>query len=180
MLAEPVIRPTRRSRRAFLALPALLIAALAIVAVSTVAASTAANAQATTLTLAGWPLAVTSTNGADFEAGAVSLGSTSFIVDATTSGPTRITAVQVQCSGGCPTSGTLGVTGLQWRRDDQATWTQLATAYVTIESRSVTFNGANDPWSRTILWRYVLGWTTHPPTAATQFRVRFRLVVTSP
>ena len=70
--------------------------------------------------------------------------------------------------------------GVQWRRDDQVTWTTLTTGYVTIEQRTATFNGVNDPWSRTILWRYQLNWTTNPPTAVTAYYVRFRLTVAAP
>lgn len=145
----------------------------------------AASAQwNTVLTLSGWPLTVTSTSGADFAAGAVSLGATGFTVDATTNlfnfFSTRSTTVEVQCVAPCPRSGTTTATGLQWRRDDQATWTNLTTAFVEVEQRTLTFNGANDPWGRTMLWRYQLNWTGNPPAPATQFRIRFRLVVAAP
>lgn len=138
----------------------------------------------TVLTVTGWPLTVTSTTGNDFEAGFVSLGTTSFNVDATSNlfnwFNTRVTSVEVQCVAACPRTGTLSATGIQWRRDDQATWTNLTTAYVEVEERTVQYNGTNDPWSRTMQWRYLLSWTAHPPTAASQFRVRFRLVVSAP
>ena len=148
-----------------------------------VGAPTQLTAQQTVLTLSGWPLTVTSTTGGDFEVGAVSLGSTTFSVDATTNVPAkspRSTTVQVQCVPACPRSGTLPLAGLQWRRSDQAAWTTLTTAYADIETRTVTFNGLNDPWSQTVLWRYALSWTANPPTAASQFRLRFRLVVAAP
>jgi hypothetical protein len=157
------------------ALPALVIAAL-----STVPAAAQAR---TSLTVAGWPLTTTTTTAADFEAGAVALGSTSFTVDLLATNPpmtSRVTLVEVQCVPACPRSGTLPLTGLQWRRDDQATWTPLTTAYVAIESRTATFNGANDPWSRTMHWRYALTWAGNPPTAASEFRLRYRLTVTPP
>lgn len=138
----------------------------------------------TVLTLGGWPLTVTNTTGNDFEAGFVSLGSTTINVNGTSNllslFTNRETTVQVQCVAACPRSGTLTASGIQWRRDDQATWTDLTTGYVDVEQRVLTYNGTNDPWQRTMHWRYVLSWTAHPPTAASQFRVRFRLVVAAP
>jgi hypothetical protein len=154
---------------------ALLLAALA---------TTTATAQArTTLSVAGWPLTATSTSAADFENGFVPLGSTTFTVDLIAANrplETRLTTVEVQCVPACPRSGTLPLLGLQWRRDDQATWTALTTAYALVESRVATFTGANDPWSRTMHWRYALTWAGVPPTAASEFRVSFRLVVAAP
>jgi hypothetical protein len=159
-------------QRAFLA---LLVATLATRAI---------GAQArTTLTVSGWPLTAASTSAAEFEAGAVALGSTAFTVDLVATNPpltSRTTTVEVQCVPACPRSGTLPVTGLQWRRDDQATWTALTTAYAIIETRVATFNGANDPWSRTMYWRYALTWAGNPPTAQSEFRIRFRLTVAPP
>jgi hypothetical protein len=157
------------------ALLALLVAALA---------TRAMEAQArTTLTVSGWPLAAASTSAAEFEAGSVALGSTAFSVDLVATNPplgTRATIVEVQCVPACPRSGTLPLAGLQWRRDDQATWTTLTTAYAIIESRTATFNGANDPWSRTMHWRYALTWAGNPPMPVSEFRLRFRLTVTPP
>jgi hypothetical protein len=138
----------------------------------------------TQLALSGWPLTVTNTTGNDFEAGAVSLGSTGFTVNATSNllnlFSNRVTTVSVQCVAPCPRSGTTVATGLQWRRDDQAAWTTLSNAYVDIEQRTLTYNGANDPWGRTLHWRYVLNWTANPPAPASQYRVRFRLLVAAP
>jgi hypothetical protein len=157
------------------ALLALLVAALATRAV---------EAQARTqLTVAGWPLSATSTSAAEFEAGAVALGSTAFTVDLTdTNKPlgNRSTTVEVQCVPACPRSGTLPVAGLQWRRDDQATWTALTTTYTIIETRVATWNGVNDPWSRTMFWRYALTWAGNPPTAESEFRISYRLTVAAP
>lgn len=154
---------------------ALLVAALAMRTV---------EAQArTTLTVSGWPLAAASTSAAEFEAGSVALGSTAFTVDLVATNPpltSRSTMVEVQCVPACPRSGTLPLAGLQWRRDDQATWTTLTTAYAIIETRTATFNGTNDPWSRTMLWRYALTWAGNPPTAVSEFRLRFRLTVAPP
>jgi hypothetical protein len=142
-----------------------------------------APAQQTSLTLAGFPLTTTSTTGGDYEAGAVSIGSTTFTVNATSNFPTlspRTTTVYVTCRAACPRSGTLSINGLQWKRADQVAWTTITTGYVVVESRSVTFNGANDPWTQTVQWRYLLNWTTTAPTAASSFYIRFRLEVAAP
>jgi len=139
----------------------------------------------TTLALALFPLAVTSTSANDFDAGAVALGSTTFTVDLTTNAgmggfSPRVTEVAVTCAAPCPNSGSLAVSGLQWRRNDLGTWNSLTTGYVVVETRTATFNGTNDPWSNTLQWRYVLSWTANPPTPATQWRVSMRLTVTAP
>ena len=151
-----------------------------------VVATTARDAGAqrrTSLTISGWPLTATSTSATDFEAGFVLLGTTSFTVDAVSNMPAftlRSTTVSVQCVPVCPRAGTLPLAGVQWRRNDQATWTTLTTAYVPIETRTLSFGGVNDPWSQTVQWRYALDWATNGPTAATQFRLRFRLTVAAP
>lgn len=137
----------------------------------------------TSLTIAGWPLTATTTDGAAFEAGGVLLGTTTFTVDATSNFiffPNRATTVEVRCVPACPRSGTLPLSGVQWRRNDQAAWTTLTTTFVTVESRTLTFNGANDPWSQSMHWRYALSWTANPPTAASQFRIEYRLTVAAP
>jgi len=155
-----------------------LCAALAVIP------ATDAVAQNTRIDLSGFPLQVTSTTGADFEAGSVALGSTGFTVDARTSnGPftTRTTTVSVYCgAANCPQAGTLQETSLQWRRADLAVWNTLTTAPVTVETRNITFNGVNDPWGNTLVWRYLLNWTTNPATAMTRWRIRFQLTTTAP
>lgn len=162
--------------------------ALAAASLLAVAAPSELNAQGnrTRLTLSGFPLSVTSTSPADFDAGAVTLGTTSFTVDLTTNGggggfSPRVTTVQVQCRLACPNSGTLPVGSLQWRRADLGTWNTLTTSFVQVESRTAAYNGTNDPWSNSMVWRYVLSWTGRPPTTTdTQFRISYRLVVTAP
>ncbi|WKW11959.1 hypothetical protein Strain138_001230 [Pseudogemmatithrix spongiicola] len=138
----------------------------------------------TVLTVSGLPLSVTNPTATDFEAGSVSLGSSTFSVDLTTNVgggfPVRVTTVNVRCQTACPNSGTLPVSALQWRRSDLGTWNTLTTGFALVETRTATFNGTNDPWSNSIFWRYLLSWTGTPPTAATQFRIDFQLVVTAP
>jgi len=148
-----------------------------------VSVSQDAGAQRTVLSLSGWPRTVTSTSATDFEAGFVLLGATTFTVDATTNTPvltSRSTTVAVQCVPACPRTGTLPLAGVQWRRNDLATWNTLTTAYVPIETRTLVFGGVNDPWTQTLQWRYALNWATNGPTAASQFRIRFRLTVAAP
>jgi hypothetical protein len=158
----------------------MLLAALLVVP----AVAGAQGGRRTSLTMTGWPLTLASTSGNDFEAGFVMLGSTTFTVDATSNSgsqfPNRSTTVEVQCAGGCPESGSLSVGDVQWRRADQVAWTSLTTNFVAIEQRDLVFDGVNDPWGQSMQWRYLLSWTGSPPTAASQFRVRFRLLVTAP
>jgi hypothetical protein len=47
---------------------------------------------------------------------------------------------------------------------------------VAVESRSQTFNGANDPWSNTIFFRMKLTWTTDAPATYTgNYRITLRV-----
>jgi len=160
-----------------------LMRRLAVVGALLALAGGEARAQRqTVLTVATFPLVVTTTTGNDFENGSVALGSLNFSVNATTNSPAfspRETTVQIMCvAAACPNQGTLSLTGLQWRLGVGGTWTQLTTAYVTVETRDVVFSGSNDPWSNDIYFRYVLSWTGNPPTASqTRWRIRFRLVV---
>lgn len=140
-------------------------------------------AQRTRMTIAGWPLTAASTSGADFEAGAVQLGATTIGVESRSNNPPlspRTTGIYVRCVPACPRTGTLPLAGLQWRRDDQVTWTSLTTSDVLIEARQVTHGGLNDPWSRSMQWQYALDWLTTPPSPTAEFWVIFTLVVTPP
>lgn len=138
----------------------------------------------TVLTISGFPLSVGSTTIAQFDAGAIAIGTTSFSVDLTTNAGAggfspRVTTVNVACNVPCPVSGTAPVSGLEWQRGGTSTWTPLSTTFAFVESRTATFNGTNDPWSNTITWRFAPTFaTTNPGT--TQFRIDFQLVVTAP
>lgn len=158
---------------------ARLIVALWAVAI---VAPLAAGAQRVRLTLSGFPLQVATTTGADFDAGSVALGSMSFTADMTTGIPLIpvATTVSVYCDAPCPQSGSLPAAGLQWRRADLATWNTLTTSPTLVETRNVTFLGANDPWGNTVAWRYLLSWTANPPTAETRWRIRFQLTTSAP
>lgn len=158
---------------------ALVLACLLISAVASPALGQ--GNRRTVLTLTGLPLSVTSTSPNDFDAGSVAIGSNNFSVDLTTNSggggfSPRQTAVNVRCAAGCPAS----VTNLQWRRSDLGTWNTLTTTFALIETRTASFNGANDPWSNTVFWRHNLAWTANPPAAAVTFFLEFQLVVTAP
>lgn len=140
----------------------------------------------TELAVAGFPLAITETTVADYDAGAVALGSTTFTVDLTRNAggggfSPRQTTVNVRCASPCPTSGTLDGSALQWRLLSSGSFVPLTTAFALVESRVAAFNGANDPWSNSIVWQYALDWATATPTAVDAvFTIEFELVVTAP
>lgn len=168
---------TSASRRASHRAPLLAATAL-IVALALPLADADAQPARTALTTSGLPLLVTGTTGADIEAGFVLLGSSTFVVEGEgrTRDFPRTTTVEIRCGLPCPATGT-ALNALQWRRDDQVTWTSLASTFTTVESSGMAAPGS---WGRTIFWRYVLDWTASPPSANTQFLIDFQLVVSSP
>lgn len=138
----------------------------------------------TNITITGFPLTVPSTTIAQFDAAAIIIGNTTFTIDLRTNTGAggfspRVTTVRVNCLAPCPTTGTLPVGGLQWRRTDLATWNALSTTPVVVEARTAAFNGANDPWSNSMQWRYAANWTTTAP-GTSSFRIQYELVVTAP
>lgn len=137
-------------------------------------------ARNTTLTVNSTGLSVTTTTPDDYDAGSVVVGTVTFTVDlvSATGNPlrTRVTTVNLLCAAGCPA----GFGRLEWRRADLGVWNPLTTSPVLVEQRTATFDGANDPWSRQVFWRYTLDWTTVPPSGPTAFPVTFQLVVTAP
>lgn len=157
---------------------------LALLLLATLAAAAGAQGgRRTFLYVNGLPLTVTGTTAAHFDAGFVSLGALTFTVDLTANTPNfspRRTRVAIRCTAPCPATGTLPAGALQWRRGDLGTWTGLTTAFAFVEERLSYWNGANDPWSNTVEFRYLLSWTGTPPTPTTQFRVELQLTVTAP
>jgi hypothetical protein len=138
----------------------------------------------TRLTITGFPLTVASTTIAQFDAASIIIGNTTFTIDLRTNNggggfSPRVTTVRVNCFAPCPTTGSLPVGSLQWRRSDLAVWNPLSTAPVVVETRTGVFNGANDPWSNSMQWRYVPNWVNTPPGSAS-FRIQYSLVVTAP
>lgn len=162
---------------------ALCKIALAVGAsVLTTANADAQGGRRTFLNISGLPLTVTSTSAADFEAGAVQIGTMTFTVDLTANNPNfspRLTTVEVRCAV-CPAAGTIATAGLQWRRGDLGTWNPLTATFAFVEQRLAFWQGANHPWSNTISFRYALDWVTSAPAAATEFQLEFQLTVAAP
>jgi hypothetical protein len=124
-------------------------------------------AQTTTLALGGNVITFPGPTATDFVNGYVYSSGVLFTVDATSSsGQANVTTIAIKS-----TSANLGngkvLADLQWRRSDLATWNTITLANVNVETRSQTFNGANDPWSNTIFFRMKLTWTTDAPAAYT-------------
>lgn len=151
---------------------ALLLAVVALVAPA------GAGAQATSLSTSGFAVTFPTAGGAEFAQGWVAASATtSFTVNATsTTGgwTTRNTLVCVKAA-----SGTTFAGKLQWRRSDLTTWNTLATTNTAVETRNITYNGTNDPWTQTVYWRAVLGWTTDAPASTGSAQVIFTLVQAS-
>lgn len=166
--------PLRSALRKF----ALAVGALALLTAS----ADAQGGRRTFLYITGLPLTVTSTTAAEFEAGAVQIGTMTFTVDLTANNPNfspRSTTVEVRCAV-CPAAGTIAPAGLQWRRGDLGSWNPLTTGFAFVEQRLAFWRGANDPWSNTISFRYALDWATSAPSAATEFQLEFQLTVAAP
>ena len=68
---------------------------------------------------------------------------------------------------------------LQWMGGTQATFKSLTQLDATVESRQFLYNGQNDPWSATVNFQMLLGWTTTPPGAYSATIV-FTLTITTP
>lgn len=140
------------------------------------------RAQRFDLTVTGLPLTFSSPMGADFVAGSIQAATTTtFTVDQST-GPNdpRQTSVYIRCGSPCASAGAKAVAALQWRRADQGTWNSLTTTNTLIESRTVTRNSQNDPWSNSILWRFLLNWDTDLPGTMSTYNVVFTVMVTAP
>ncbi len=155
-----------------------------LLAVALLGSSVAVDAQGnrrTRLQVTGLPLTLSATSTTDFDAGSVTIGTVNFNVNLTsnTGGggfSPRVTTVQVRCGATC----TGAFNRLQWRRNDLAVWNTLSTTFVTIETRTATFNGTNDPWANSIIFRRLLDYATDAPSGPTAFTLQFQLVVTAP
>ena len=161
----------------------IVSAALIVGAVCGAPRPLVAQGRRTLFTVTGVPFTVTGTTPADFDAGFIILGTLAFTIDATANQPffsPRLTSVNVRCFAPCPSTGALPGTGIQWRRGDLGTWNDLTTTLALVETRTLVYGGANDPWSNTIQFRYVLNWATTPPTAATQFMLELQMTVDPP
>lgn len=80
---------------------------------------------------------------------------------------------------GSVTGGTKALGDFQWQRSGTGSWTSLTATDATVESRQFVFNGLNDPWTTTVLFRSLLDWTSDGPGTSTATIV-FKLTVTTP
>jgi hypothetical protein len=146
-----------------------------LLAIAALCAPAGAGAQATSLTTSGFTVTFPTAGGAEFAQGWVAASATtSFTVNATSSTggwTTRNTLVCVKSATGTTFAGKL-----QWRRSDLTAWNSLATTNTAVETRNMTINGTNDPWTQTVYWRAVLGWTTDAPASTGSAQVVFTLV----
>jgi hypothetical protein len=143
------------------------------------------HAQRTNLTVSGYPVVFTPPTAADLDAGIISSSTpTTFTVEIVGGQPQpRLTTVSIRCQAPCPATGTKLPASLQWRRADLAVWTALSTVDVPVDSRVVQRNlplpQSNNPWSNTIYWQTVVGWTSDAPGIQT-FNIVMTLTVTAP
>jgi hypothetical protein len=122
-----------------------------------------ASAQNGTLTLSGATITFAAPTAADYIAGFKnSATGVLFTYDATGGGGSRTTAILIRSSSANMGGGKV-IGDLQWRRSDLATWNNITTTNVLVESRSVVRDGLNDPWSNTIFFRILLNWATDAP-----------------
>lgn len=119
-------------------------------------------AQKTILTLTGATITFNAPTAANYIAGYIdSPTGVTFTLNAQT-GASRTTTVSIRS-----TSASLGggkaIGELQWRRSDLAAWNSITLTDAQVEQRIVVRGVLNDPWSNTIFFRMLLGWTTDPP-----------------
>lgn len=133
-----------------------------------------------TLTLSGTPNVFPAPAAADYNAGFV-LDPTGilFTVDVVGGAAALRTTIVSIRSSSASLGGGKALSDLQWRRADLATWNPMTTTNATIQSRQVRRNILNDPWSNTVFFRILLGWTTDPPGTYSAGLV-FTLTVTTP
>jgi hypothetical protein len=122
-------------------------------------------AQTSTLTLTRAPRTIPAPTAADYAAG--------FVVDATGIGYT------VSRSGGPPTTlrtdrisirstspnlgGGKALSNLEWQRAGTGTWTPMTMTDALVESRQLSRDSPELPWSGSILFRMLVGWANDPP-----------------
>ena len=91
------------------------------------------------------------------------------------SGTQRTSTISISGS----TTGTKAIGDFQWQRNGTGTWTSLTGTDATVESRQFVFNGLNDPWTTTVLFRSLLNWATDVPGTYSATIV-FKVTVTTP
>ena len=142
-----------------------------------------ASAQRTQLTVTGFPVSFPAATPADLTAGTLASATvTTFTVEALGGQPNaRLTVVSIRCEAPCPAVGSKSPASVRWRRADLGTWNALTTNDVQIESRIITRSlalpASNNPWSNSLYWQALVGWTTDPPASNT-FNIVMTVTVT--
>ena len=143
------------------------------------------HAQRATLTVSGFPVVFAAPTATDLDAGTLSSGTaTTFTVAVTAGQPIpRLTTVSIRCQAPCPATGSMSAAALQWRRADQGAWIPLTTVDVPIESRIIDrglpLPQSNNPWSNSMYWQALIGWTVNASGANT-YNIVMTLTVTTP
>jgi hypothetical protein len=148
-----------------------------------------ARAQNTTFVVTGLPATFATPTGADFAAlpaGSITYPTpTTYTVtgNAWNRNQTRTETIRVMCVAPCPASGPKAMATLQWRRSDLGVWNTITTAAATVEQVVLNAGNGGAPrnptYSNSIVWRFLLNWTTDPPGAQTTFNVRVTLTQTT-
>lgn len=146
-----------------------------------VAATLSAAPITNRMTLSGTTIAFPTPTETDYDNGSVA-ATTSIIAtfDASkaggpSSGTQRTSTISISGT----TAGTKAIGDFQWQRSGTSTWTSITASDATVESRQFVFNGLNDPWTTTVLFRALLNWSTDVPGTYTATIV-FKLTVTTP
>jgi hypothetical protein len=161
--------------------PSILAAGL-VTLIVLVPEAAPAQAVMTRLTVSGLPMVMPAPTGTDFVNGSIESAPISYLVEAI-GGPVfspRSTSVSIRCALPCPTSGTKAMASLQWRRGDLGAWSPISTGDVLVEQRWMVMDLFNDPWTNTILFRFLLDWSTDPPGSSGEFNLVLTLTVVAP
>ena len=133
--------------------------------------ATGARAQQLTLTTtAGNPIAFPTVTEANYDAGSVAATALlAFTLDLTKGGGAGVNRhgiLSIRASSALM-GGAKPIGDLQWRRSDLATWNNVTTTDVQVESRAMVKGGLNDPWSNSIQFRTLLSWSIDGPATYT-------------
>jgi hypothetical protein len=160
--------------------PLLLVLLTAFAARGAVAQGSVKNR----MTLSGTTITFPTPTESDYDASPVGFVAASTSITATfdaskaggpSSGTQRTSTISISGS----TTGTKPIGDFQWQRQGTSTWTSLTASDATVESRPFVFNGLNDPWTSTVLFRALLSWTTDVP-GTYPATIVFKLTVTTP
>lgn len=162
--------------------PAVRLLLLGLLAASVARPAEAQGSIKNRLTLSGNTITFPTPTETDYDNGFVSATtSITTTFDASkaggpSSGTQRTSTISVS---GSITGGTKPIGDFQWQRSGTGTWTSLTATDATVESRQFVFNGVNDPWSATVLFRSLLNWTVDGPGTSSATIV-FKLTITTP